>query len=249
MERFLEETIEELADGEAHHNDADVVEGVELATLVVIVLLLILLTIVFEEIKHHVEHHVPDSLVSVVDRLFGELMVLGFLSIVTFILSESHVFAEISIHIFGEDEAGEFGEYFEFVHYSIFLLMVIFCAKVIELVFSAKDNHQMWHKMERCVRQKKHGDSMSDSMRGLLKEGTGLRRYSTVYRMFGKNIGDKPELNQLLYEGFREEFMLERSLEYPFEPISPEARVDSNFNFVRNVGDDAHCLFSSSLTS
>lgn len=103
----------------------------ELGTIVVIVLLLVLLTIIFEEIKEHVEHHVPDSLVSVVEKLFGELMVLGFLSIVTFILSELNVFATVSVKLFGEDEKGEIGEYFEFVHYSIFLLMLIFCAKVL----------------------------------------------------------------------------------------------------------------------
>jgi hypothetical protein len=235
MERFLEQTVEELTEVHSHHNDPDVVERVELATLVIIVLLLILLTIVFEEIKEHVEHNVPDSLVSVVDRLFGELMVLGFLSIVTFILSESNVFALISVHVFGKDEAGEFGEDFEFVHYSIFLLMVVFCTKVIELVVSAKDNHQMWLQMERCVQEKKHGGTMTNSMRNLLRQDTGLRRYSTVYRVTGKSTGNKPELNQVLYEGFREEFILERSTDYPFEPLSPEGRVDNDFNFVSHV--------------
>eukprot|EP00980_Cylindrotheca_fusiformis_P020327 scaffold7344_cov145-Cylindrotheca_fusiformis.AAC.25 len=230
MNRFLEESLEDLAT-ESHHGDPDILEGVQLATLVVIVLALILLTIIFEEIKEHIEHHVPDSLVSVVDRLFGELMVLGFLSIVTFILSESHVFAQISIHIFGKDEAGEFGEYFEFVHYSIFFLMVMFCAKVIELLVSAKDNHETWHAMERCVREKRLGGIMTDKVKEMLKHGSGLRRYSTIKNMFGKNVGDKPELNQMLYEGFREEFMLERSVEYPFEPLPPEARVDIDFNF------------------
>ena len=72
-------------------------------------------TLSFEEIKHYVQHNVSQSLESVVDRLFGELMVLGFLSMVTFILAELKVFARVGVSV-GESE-GEVSEYFEMVHY------------------------------------------------------------------------------------------------------------------------------------
>jgi len=222
MERFLNHVPQ---------SETGVIQDVEMGTIVVIVLLLVLLTIIFEEIKEYVEHHVPDSLVSVVDKLFGELMVLGGLSMMTFILAECNIFSYVSIKLFGEDEKGEIGEYFEFVHYSIFLLMVIFCMKVIELVISAQQHHKVWLQMERHVREKHHGGEMTEDMLEELKKGTNLRRYSSISRVLGKNTRDKPELNQFLYEGLRHEFILERSTEFPFDAAPKESRVEDDFNF------------------
>lgn len=159
-------------------------------------------------------------------------MVLGFLSIVTFILAELKVFTSISVHLFGEEEKSEVTEYFEMVHYSIFVLMTIFCIKVVELVIFAQDHHKVWLLMEKCVHEKRHGGDVTPEMMNELKRGTGLRRYSSISRWFGKNTRDKPELNQFLYEGLRHEFILERSVEFPFDPAPVESRVDEDFNFV-----------------
>lgn len=81
------------------------------------------------------------------------------------------------------------------------------------------------------MQEKRHGGKMTEEMMEGLKRGTGLRRYSSISRVFGKNPRDKPELNQFLYEGLRHEFMLERSTEFPFEAAPSESRVNEDFNF------------------
>lgn len=82
--------MEHLEHSEAGHHD-DVLGDVELTTIVVIVLVLIMFTVAFEEAKEYVEHRVPDELISVFEKLFGELTILGFLSIITFICQETNV--------------------------------------------------------------------------------------------------------------------------------------------------------------
>ena len=107
-------------------------------------------------------------------------MALGFLSIVTSIPAELQVFASISVYLFGENENWEVSECFEPCHHCIFVLITIFCKRVVELVISAQDNHRVWLLMERCVYEKRHGGDLTAEILNELKRGTGLRRYSSI---------------------------------------------------------------------
>ena len=111
--------------------------------------------------------------------------------------------------------------------------MIFFCIQVMELIVSAKKVNMIWANMDKVIREKIQGGKLSEETRAELQiSGTGLRRYSTYYRFkSGRSTREKPELNQILFEALRKEFINERSTEYPFEPAPKEHQVDQDFNF------------------
>lgn len=90
----------------------------DLRTIVFIVLVLILLTLMFEAIKEHLEESISEDMEIILEKLFGELTVLGFLSMVTFMVSKAGIMGALSEKIFENEE--ELLEYFEYVAYSQF---------------------------------------------------------------------------------------------------------------------------------
>ena len=89
--------------------DSDVSSAMAMETLS-IVLVLIFLTIVFEKTKHHAEHAAGRVLGPLVDALFGELTVLGFLSVITFCLEKAGLFLALTKWISQELDDGEDGD-------------------------------------------------------------------------------------------------------------------------------------------
>ena len=119
---------------------AFILQAVDLAVIVCVVLLLILLTIAFEVSKEHLEEKANRNMRPIVDKLFGEMTVLGFLSIFTFVITKAGYFKEISEMIFGDDS--DLLEIFEFVHFTIFFVMVFFVMQVLILVQEAMQTEE-----------------------------------------------------------------------------------------------------------
>lgn len=97
----------------------------DLRTIVSIVFALILLTVSFETVKEHLEESTPEDMEIILEKLFGELTVLGFLSMVTFMVSKTGLFEELSKKIF-EGEQDELLEYVEYV-YRIVVVFPVCC--------------------------------------------------------------------------------------------------------------------------
>jgi hypothetical protein len=68
-----------------------------------IVLCLIGLTIAFEWVKHYLEESVTEDMEPIIEKLFGEMTVLGFLSMVSFLLNAGGFFRFLSRRIFGNE--------------------------------------------------------------------------------------------------------------------------------------------------
>ena len=83
----------------------------DLRVIIAIALLLILLTVGFEMCKELLEESVPEDFEIILEKFFGELTVLGFLSMCTFLVSKTGTLEKISEHVFGEEE--ELLEYVE----------------------------------------------------------------------------------------------------------------------------------------
>eukprot|EP00978_Attheya_sp_CCMP212_P029010 scaffold101679_cov64-Attheya_sp.AAC.1 len=79
-------------------------DKVSQALVLMVVLVLILLTIAFERIKESIEESVDRSMLPIIESLFGEMTVLGFLSVFTLVVTKAGVFETISVHFFGEEE-------------------------------------------------------------------------------------------------------------------------------------------------
>lgn len=97
------EHTEEEGEGEIEEEEE---RKIVTASITCIVLILILLTIAFEKIKESIEESVNRSLKPIIQSLFGEITVLGFLSLFTFVITKLGVFDVVSVHIFGEEGAG-----------------------------------------------------------------------------------------------------------------------------------------------
>lgn len=98
-------------------------------TLLGILTFLIAVTVIFEEAKERIVHSASDRMRPVVDTLFSEMTVLGFLSLVTFSVSKLGVLPSLSTSIFGDGKHNEeyLEELLEMVHYALFLVSRVPC--------------------------------------------------------------------------------------------------------------------------
>ena len=84
-----------------HHHHFDPVLDMQ-ATLGICIVL-ITVTILFEAVKHKLEHDVPPMMASVLQAMFGELTVLGFIALYAYFMLRLGVLAMISTLIYGDD--------------------------------------------------------------------------------------------------------------------------------------------------
>jgi hypothetical protein len=83
---------------------------------------------IFEQLKDAIYEATEKTSFPIVDALFSEMTVLGFLSMVTFIVASEGFITELSVKVFGDSPKGEeyLKELFEQAHYMLFLVMVMF---------------------------------------------------------------------------------------------------------------------------
>jgi hypothetical protein len=136
--------------------EAERLDNRMVTVIAVIVLLLILLTIGFEEGHHMILHASDQTTKPIVQAMFGELTVLGFLSLVTFCITQLGAFEKLSESIMSpkkeKEEENELLEVFEQVHYMLFLIMIVFVATILILVKAAKSMEREWYLMDLACR-------------------------------------------------------------------------------------------------
>jgi len=208
-----------------------------------IVLLLILLTIAFEWIKEKVEETADANMKPILESLFGEMTVLGFVSVFSFIVTKLGFFESLSIKVFGESEREELVEIFEAVHYSLFFVMVFFVLEVLLLVSDAMHAQGLWLEMNRACTDPEYMNTLYRKRSKEINSSFRLkfRRFSSYVSFLPHFQSKTDELMDelLLFSGLREEFILERSVEPPFDPANSINRAPDDFNFGRYL---AICL-------
>lgn len=217
---------------------AFILQAVDLAVIVCVVLLLILLTIAFEVSKEHLEEKANRNMRPIVDKLFGEMTVLGFLSIFTFVITKAGYFKEISEMIFGDDS--DLLEIFEFVHFTIFFVMVFFVMQVLILVQEAMQTEDTWMSFEKAARDPAMAETWGQRAQSYYEDGVESRRQSFnaardishLLPMFRHRKRQHRE-DQIMFKALRDEFIVERAPDYPFSPAPESRRVSSDFNFAR----------------
>jgi hypothetical protein len=194
-----------------------------------IVLVLIALTIGFELIKAHSEESASRNMKPIIESLFGEMTVLGFLSVFTFFVTKLGSFERLGVILFGEAHAEELRETFENVHFTIFFIMIFFVVQVLVLVQEAGESEVDWLEMDRKARDPDANWAERAESYRQHQQQSFLRSYTSL--LF-RNKGLEKEDDLLLFKALRDEFVLDRDLDYPFRPS--EQRVDQdNFNFGR----------------
>lgn len=198
------------------------------------------LTIGFDLAKEHTEESAGRHMRPIIESLFGELTVLGFLSACTFVLAEVGVFGFLSEKLFGNDEEEELLEIFEFVHFSLFFVMLVFVVQVLEEVRQGLETEKEWLKMDSYCRDAEYIRILLESKEKEDAENKGL--LSSVWNSILPYLQFLPQMrnkasesldDMLLFYSLREEFIQERSVDPPFRPIDAKHRVDKDFNFGR----------------
>ena len=229
----VETTTEDTGDGEVS------------PSVTILLVILIGLTILFERMKEYLLDLSTKDTKPIIQSMFGELTVLGFLSLFTFCLSTTGILSEVSTLIFNEHE--ELQEMLEFVHYMLFFIMIFFVSIVLMLVQGTKNIATKFRLYESATRDKSYIQKVKSYAisTNLIEEfyydnqsfhsTTSWTRYirsrfcrshhhKNPTKLFVKNL--------LLYTGTRKEFILERSTEYPYRP-RPTNSVPEDFNFGR----------------
>ena len=185
------------------------------STVVMIIsILLILLTIGFEKMEISIENRAEEAMKPIIDSLFGEMTVLGFLSVFTFVLGEIPAFTRLSVMLF--NESNTLMEILEFVHYTIFFVMIFFVLEVLILLKMGEESATKWMKMDRIYQNShimKNEDTNSRLGRYMMKD------------LSNEMVDDQPYFNAL-----RTEFMLGRSPD-SLKPAEIEHRLLREFNF------------------
>lgn len=201
-------------------------------TVTLIVLLLIFLTIAFETAKEHIEESADRNMKPIIGSLFGEMTVLGFLSIFTFCVTQLGYFTQLSIQLFGEDKEETLLELFEAVHYMLFFIMVFFVVGVLKLVSGAKQMEHNWLTMDAACRDVEYMTKLDDAM----EEDQPSNKLGWISylceTLFPCSKGSVQTFRSdlRLFRGIRHEFVLERDLVPPFAPHATDGvGEDSDF--------------------
>ena len=243
----VEEVKDENEDDEHEHNLENDFSQKDLTVVTSIVLILILLTVAFETFKERLEESVHQDLKIILEKLFGELTVLGFLAIVTFSCTQTGVISRLSLFVYHEEE--ELLEFFEYVHFSIFAIMIAFVVQVIVLVSEASTTEDKWERMDTKCRELRlaegrHDDALVFPSSSEQEAAIHLRSIYWLTRFF-KGFRDKKEYDRkefFMFQALRNEFILDRGLEPPFEPRPVISEAD-DFNFGRYLSlAQAHIL-------
>jgi calmodulin len=191
--------------------------------------------------KEYVEEEATRNLRPLVDKLFGELTVLGFLSVMTFAITKAGWFSALSSIFFGD--TGELLEIFEFVHFTIFFIMTFFVIQVLILVSAATETEQKWIELDKAARDpslfdewERQTELFCDSFRTQRRRSFHKAREVTDLLPLLRDRSAQDREDRLLFKALRDEFILERAPHYPFHPSPEEKRVSADFNFGRYLG-------------
>ena len=137
--------------GEAGEEEFSVNASLLSSCLMTVLSVLIATTILFERVQDMMLEEATKSMKPVVKQMFAEMTILGFLSVVTFVLTSTGALKALSEIIFCEDvddDCEEGSEYLtelvEKTHYTLFFVMVVFIIEIITLVSSGSAIAKQW---------------------------------------------------------------------------------------------------------
>ena len=137
--------------GDTNEDSIGVKERFTYATCITCILsFLILCTVIFEWIKDMVLESATEQLRPILNQMFSEMTVLGFIGIVAFFINKAEFLDNISENVFGtsEEEKAELKEMFENVHMMIFLVMIIFIVQVLKSMLEGGKILRHWRLMQ-----------------------------------------------------------------------------------------------------
>eukprot|EP00966_Prymnesium_polylepis_P287550 6641224-Prymnesium_polylepis.1 len=138
--------------GEGHdsghgHGDHASIKYTDSQVVVVAIAGIIVITLGLKIVLEYVEETVPREMKGVLDQVYEEFFVLGFLGVSTYFGIQMQVFHSLSMVLY--DDENHLVHLFEKVHYDLFFVMIIFMSFAMWLMASAFYAHQRWRSYER----------------------------------------------------------------------------------------------------
>jgi hypothetical protein len=153
-------------------NENSAKERRQLRVTLLVLAVLILLSIAFETGKDFLFENISRNLKPIVESLFAELTVLGFIGVIMFFLADAPFIERLSEELFGEGESLK--ELIEEVHILLFQVMVIFLLTVLALLYFAKNVSAMWHEWEEVSLKRHHEIMNHNTADWKTKKGRGI---------------------------------------------------------------------------
>jgi len=125
-----------------------------------ICVVLISVTILFETVKHKLEHDVPPMMAGVLQAMFGELTVLGFIALYAYFMLRLGVLSWLSVLVYGDSE--HLIHLFEDIHFMLFFVMILFLVEAVILVKASLKAESHWMRVEALISEyRREGDSQA----------------------------------------------------------------------------------------
>jgi hypothetical protein len=228
---------DEVSPDETGYTDAT---KLNIATSIfLLITVLIALTICFEYGKESLMEATSKRMLVVLDVLFSEMTVLGFLSLITFTITQTHELDELSVRMFedidNEDEKTKLlTETLEIVHMDLFLVMIIFVLQTLSLMRLGGITEKNWAASDKSVGEMKE---LQEARNVLIEmNDTPLKWYQF------KQQHRRHEAELLFeYASMKKEFCQGRDVCPPFKIFEQKHQLPINFDYAAYLGS---CLSS-----
>eukprot|EP01012_Entosiphon_sulcatum_P049601 TRINITY_DN6823_c0_g1_i1.p1 TRINITY_DN6823_c0_g1~~TRINITY_DN6823_c0_g1_i1.p1 ORF type:complete len:383 (+),score=44.38 TRINITY_DN6823_c0_g1_i1:48-1196(+) len=115
----------------------------------VIFIAIVVGSILFELLRHLLEHFAPDLFIPVIEGMWAELTILGFVALVLFQMAHTSWWEELSNNVFGDSET--LLHIAEKVHFAVFWTMVAYLVLVFVLILLSRLVQRHWARLEASV--------------------------------------------------------------------------------------------------
>jgi len=182
-----------------------VTQSVVLMTTVIVIFSVCMEMFVMDPLKEEEE----ENLVPIINTMFSELTLLGFVGLFMFIVEKLDLLSAPSYHIFQDKET--LGELFEDCHMVVFLVMILFLLNAFMLLKMGRKTMKRWHHANMEV------------------QGEGRQRIIEEYADYlrkGQKVPDELDF-KLAFMAIRERFVMSAEREEAKRAAALDAKADS----------------------
>ncbi|KAJ8601580.1 hypothetical protein CTAYLR_005236 [Chrysophaeum taylorii] len=135
----------------------------KLNIIVLTVTALVGISLTFETLKDYLLEHTSDNMLPIINSLFGELTLLGFIGLSLYLIFQMRWVGALSKRLYGEEN--ELNEVGEVVHMVLFMVMVLFLGQAVAMARMGEATQKKWTEWDA-----RSGATLSRKTRSLARE-------------------------------------------------------------------------------
>jgi hypothetical protein len=219
--------LDEGGDDDELEEELEVTSGQLSSCLLLIMSILIGMTILFERVQDMMVEEAVESMKPAIKQMFAEMTILGFLSVVTYVLTSTGTLTFLSENIFcggvhGSDDCEEGAEYLtelvEKTHYTLFFIMVVFIVEILTLVGSGNAIAKQWKVLNKYSEDANEDPSTPFPTLEVHEHKSHLSLCEPAPSAAAGDGDIDPEAaHAIMFRAMREEFINDRSKFPPFK--------------------------------